>query len=639
MEFSCENFLEAYSHGAYQSLKFSAIPAVCVGLFGKVNTKNLGKLLQEYRIPQAEKIVAHLTKKFLFAVDGVLFTENAIYAKPGNCPEGISNRIPWSELHQYFLVQKSNTDAVSLYRPDGVQCVLLQSTVVDTTSGNELVYFISNMQSAILQEYPALLAKRKELFEVLKAECERIMTSDMLNDRLESALKHLLYERDFVGEAAVLMASNCARLYPQHEYQQWLQQSQESIWSEINEAVAELWEPIAEEFLERLERKDPGFSPSYLEKVYANYMHVEALTVLESRIQANLCERLKMWQDVESITERMYALGLNEAADDLYFSYFGDSNHEMRKIYQQLKEGNGTLSKQQLSLKDSMGLTAYHYALIIGNQKLISELLKSKRWTEAEWTFDEANIYDLFFLAVYKGVPEDSLKKALLRTDKAAIHLKRTLRSAQAENITGDILEGLLDASIKAADTMEKNGYCSLEPDEYQKMLLDKDTLSESSGERKGKVFLAEVALNTYLDETISEAKQQVSQWNKAKDPRVRYVLHLYSDPEYFEKMLFHTGEWTLYGDDNGWHGMAPSGEIKTHASPDEESSDVEKPFVDSWFSESAHQNAEILKKEFRDLAKKYHPDTSDIPESTELFQNISAEYEQLQDYLNSQNI
>lgn len=76
---------------------------------------------------------------------------------------------------------------------------------------------------------------------------------------------------------------------------------------------------------------------------------------------------------------------------------------------------------------------------------------------------------------------------------------------------------------------------------------------------------------------------------------------------------------------------MAPKGEIETHTLPMNEVSDIKKPSVDSRFSVEAHGDPKALKKEFHTLAKQYHPDTADIPEATELFQEISAEYEQLQ--------
>ena len=49
-----------------------------------------------------------------------------------------------------------------------------------------------------------------------------------------------------------------------------------------------------------------------------------------------------------------------------------------------------------------------------------------------------------------------------------------------------------------------------------------------------------------------------------------------------------------------------------------------------SWFSNEAHHNIDALKTEYRKLAKMYHPDVCKLPNSNQLFQCISAEYNEL---------
>lgn len=119
----------------------------------------------------------------------------------------------------------------------------------------------------------------------------------------------------------------------------------------------------------------------------------------------------------------------------------------------------------------------------------------------------------------------------------------------------------------------------------------------------------------------------------------MRYLLHLYSDPEYLERIISTSGEWTLRWTANGFYYMAPSGEIEKHRIFDAESAmlESEKPNGDSWFSAEAHVDAEVLKKEFRLLAKKYHPDVSIDPQASTIFQEISAELEKIQQELENQ--
>ena len=46
-----------------------------------------------------------------------------------------------------------------------------------------------------------------------------------------------------------------------------------------------------------------------------------------------------------------------------------------------------------------------------------------------------------------------------------------------------------------------------------------------------------------------------------------------------------------------------------------------------SWFSEQAHGDFKILSKEYRQLAKIYHPDVCTEPYADKLFSKISQEY------------
>ena len=103
MEFSCEALLDAMAQKQYKYLKFGGSPAACIGVLGKASAKSVEKIRDTYRIPKDELIAAHLTKKILLITDGVLMTDHALYVNPSYCPDGASNRIPWSELHKYFV--------------------------------------------------------------------------------------------------------------------------------------------------------------------------------------------------------------------------------------------------------------------------------------------------------------------------------------------------------------------------------------------------------------------------------------------------------------------------------------------------------------------------------------------------------
>lgn len=52
----------------------------------------------------------------------------------------------------------------------------------------------------------------------------------------------------------------------------------------------------------------------------------------------------------------------------------------------------------------------------------------------------------------------------------------------------------------------------------------------------------------------------------------------------------------------------------------------VRKPYGDKWFSPVAYRDRSILKAEYRELGKKYHPDNNEGLDTTAIFQDILAE-------------
>lgn len=56
------------------------------------------------------------------------------------------------------------------------------------------------------------------------------------------------------------------------------------------------------------------------------------------------------------------------------------------------------------------------------------------------------------------------------------------------------------------------------------------------------------------------------------------------------------------------------------------EEESVCKPYGDKWFSPQARRDRNVLRREYRELGKKYHPDNNKNPNVTTIFQDIMAE-------------
>lgn len=639
MEFSCEALLDATAQKQYEYLKFGGSPAACIGLLGKASAKSVEKIRDTYQIPKDELIAAHLTKKILLITDGVLMTDRALYVNPSGCPNGASNRIPWSELHKYFVSHPNDTAATILYQPDDQRYLLLHPTLLDTISGEELTAFLLEMQSEIIKRYPALQAQRQEVFQALKSEFEDILASNMLDENQRSVLENLFYEPALAEKAAMVLSAHYARIYPKQQYEQWIKALPDLFSAAFREKLTESWDRVSEKMLKSLQKEPANLNQGFLSELYKNYESGDVLSPKETMILARACVALKKWEDIDRIIQMLKTYELGDAISDLYFSKFNDANERMLSVAHAIQSGQNPLNRKVTLCQDSMGLTPFHYALIFADKKSQLSAVLDKKYPELpenqRTAFGDVGIYDLLTLAVFKKAPYSVLKKMILRTDEGAKQLKKVVSSLRAEGVADSVINVLLNCALTAVNTATSKGYsvdCSEE--QYASMAEEREKLGKAISRTDAQIRQAEYEFYEYIANVIQAAEQRVDVWRRSSSQTVQYLLHLYSDPDYLEKVLASKGRWKLYVTDDGFFYMAPEGEIESHHPPEdnahEETIGPERLFGDSWFSEKAHADIEVLKKEFRGLAKKYHPDVSVETQAADIFKEISAEYDLL---------
>lgn len=642
MELNCSVLLNNISERQnYKNLKFGGSPAVCIGLLGKASTKSIEKILQTYRIPKGELIAAHLTKKVLLMIDGVLITDKALYVNPDHCPRGMANRIPWSELPMYFVAHPNETAATILYRPGNLRYLLLHPTFLDKVSGNELTAFLLEMQSEIMKAAPELQVDRQSVFQSLKDECTGTLMSNVLSDDQRSILENLLSEPLLSEEAVQILAENCARLYPYLQYEQWIESLSSNFPSAFRQKLSEMWETITAETIYSLENNCNNFSLELLSEIYKNYISNDISSVIEANVAEHLCVRLRKWTDIDQIVQILETQHMDNAISDLYSAKFKDANSQMQEVIHTIQAEKYPLNGEMANYRDSMGLTPFHYALISGHRRAQLAVVQSKKYPELPenqiTAFDNIGIYDLFTLAVFKELPYSDLRKMVLQTDAGAKHLQKIVSAMRAQGVAVNVIEVFLNCALTAADMAARNGYnVDLSREQYRNFSGAVNASDKTISEATDQVWLARFELENYIEDTIQAAQQRIERWKHSKNQAVQYLLHIYSDPGYLEKMLSSNGGWTLYDTFDGFLYMAPTGEIESHYLPvdsiSEEITEIEKLFGDSWFSEEAHMDITVLKKEFRGLAKKYHPDISDTAQASAIFKDISAEYDHLQE-------
>lgn len=128
------------------------------------------------------------------------------------------------------------------------------------------------------------------------------------------------------------------------------------------------------------------------------------------------------------------------------------------------------------------------------------------------------------------------------------------------------IINVLLNCALIAVNTATSKGYsvdCSEE--QYASMAEGREKLGKTISRTDARIEQAKYEFYEYIANVIQTAEQRVDIWRRSSSRTVQYLFHLYSDPDYLEKVLSSKGSWRLYTTDGGFFYMAPEGEIESH--------------------------------------------------------------------------
>lgn len=635
MEYSCADILRTIPKN-YTALKFGGLPSVGWTFPGRCSTRDATKLYKSYRVCPGELVVAYLIKapfRSSIVVDGILVTDNAIYLNPSHCRGKLSNRLPWADLCEFFVAYAGGTSSVSIYRPPDARYTILKTALLDDTSGRELTRFLSEMQQRILEVHPELREKRTNRFQSLLVEYQQMAAAGPLSDSVKAILSLLFAEPAYAEQAVALVAADYAKSHTQSQYLQWIDVLPDNISMALREHLIKTWKSVMDDFSRCMEERSISYDHAYLQDIYNNLGQDTSPTVECTYLRGLICVRLGKWNDFSEIIRILTELQAKSCITSLYIPRLFAANTQMRQVFEKIKADNGSLSKSMLCSSDSMGLTPYHYALIIENQHMLSSLTNSA-WPELPenqvFALGDEDIYNYLSLAIYKGLDLEIQKKIAVCMSKELRQIQKRLRSLERRTTFEEVSLVIGGFMLDAATS---SGYKDTEEgkEKYERLEKSMSNSPDRIGDLEAQAQETQKEFNEYLFLMLDRAKEKVTQWKQSKDPVIRYLLWLYSDESNLKEVLSTSGTWTLYWKHSFYY-MAPEGKIESHkVSTEQKGSDRQigqesKPYGDSWFSPEAHKSRTVLKSEFAALAKKYHPDTYTSPRATAIFQEISTE-------------
>lgn len=347
-----------------------------------------------------------------------------------------------------------------------------------------------------------------------------------------------------------------------------------------------------------------------------------------------------------------------------------------------------------IEVEDGYGLTGLSYAIIYNNATLIKQYIDTHPLFDA--TREEIPVLSLLFLSsyihrdkIFKILIETtsewkSLSKTLSSAKKSLNRLTLSARNASrlAENShrsKGSALNGKIQTQRALILRLQKEinagkGYKKSQLKEeklrLEKLLIERenhfqsddktfadkmvDRISSNIKELQSEISGIETELSSLF--TVYEEKYAALSHTFATDtePIIQILLYIYShsgkrkytEPKdlilvkVFNKTFVINKSWYEECQAKDFQRKAAARKQKENdgaqksdsKSKKKKLSDVTKPYGENWFSPEAYTDIAVMKREYRKLAAKYHPDNAEY--DSEVFVSIQAEKSAIMDAL-----
>ena len=623
--------------------------------FGEEAVAGVVFIREEFKIPKEEEILVFAPAEQTGnngSSFGVTITDSALYVHPQMALSFHENRIILQDLTKYLFFQEDSYDAVHALSLKEDRVIFPKTSGKRNETGRELLRLLKIFQNNLItvnqrsaKEYDAAVASAISFARASFVE------HGVLTVRAQMLLNIVENEGKFPVDVTFLRAENLYRLSDMARYYSFLDEMTGKVNDDLIKRLKNPDEAFFDDFVRDISNPYSLFLTQDLLPSYANLRRLSALNEFQTVLLCYLCVRTDDELCLHRLlTERGRDIGEKQLWEIMSFQA-RFRNEKMASIYNRILS-SANVSPTEQHWVDSLGLTALHYAILLRNRKEINAILTSGEWSSFNSPYadeDLKSLYDFSFLAsvVYDN-PQD-VREIFLKTSNLVkpiqkaigsleqkIYINRELgrldqvkeyeeKKRDMEKEIGTLLNAFLARSKNKAEKIRETG------SPFAKFLLS--------------VYENNDALFHILTGTISDYR--IYRFDRrffvaTVDTDLPFSFYEYKDQVFSEKnILFGDDEYTWTVDEKAEYERLNKKEEekkqertyrKYSFTGEEDSYEETVPYRDpqSWFSEVAKYDPDVLKKEFRVLVKKYHPDNSDIPQAALLLQQIMSEHEKL---------
>ncbi len=605
--------------------------------------ENADRYYSEYLIPAGETMLvyAYSSRFSSFAMEGsgTILTDKALYFHPSHKDWADGNRIDYSDLPKYFVFQENSLDTVHLINAKEDITVFGRTVAPNDTTGQELVRLLRRLQKTLIGvntfERAQYQAAEGWLLDCIG---RSFHSYGVLTPYYDALLSDIAAERDFASMAALYRAKNYYRLCSTAEYFAFLDTLSGKDGEKLKSALQKPDQRFFDEYIDDLSTPSVFTFTNSLLKTYSNLRSRQRLTMAEAIILLYLC----VYMGDTAYYEDLYraASGAMPARQRIFLSVFRarQKNERMVKVYDRLLSGILPEGKEW-NLTDSLGLDALHYALIIKDSGLVRKVLSSADFTtrdrKAGGVRPGDQTYDYFFAAAMIYDDDALLRDVYVGTRRQARPLVRSLKR----------LDTLIDINSRLSLSDSDPAYRE-RADEFLSMRkeiageLDARVQEEKkkARERARTIYDSRHTFACYLISVLTDPDRIFANLaetaNSCRIYRYRDVCfvtpaELILDLDY---VLIQNNEFTrasfpgLEEEEASFFDSAETFENPAFAKKQREKTAEEKAteagaktralgsghtMLHRFFTESADSDVKELKRQYRELLKKFHPDVT----------------------------
>lgn len=606
--------------------------------------KSINKIYENYHINRDENIIAYIKSSvivFPLSADGTIITDKAVYHHPSHDDWSYNNRVPFSDLCRYIFVMYDERSALILVNSEEEHTMVGNTLFGKNKGGIDLYLFLKYIQDYMTNTYDwAKNQHNSEISKILEKARNLIRTGN-LSENIEYAVKLITTYENFSDKAILLEAEYLYRQCDTDNFNEYV-----NSLGNINtqQLIKNNLAVLKKSFLDDLGDYKLIINFDFLTSARKNILNRTTMQNDDYIILTYINIRLR-----DNVAYNSYLNKLNDKSLIRKYHFFIGSyyNYQMKQVYDSIKHGN-LPSEECLSWSDSLGLTPLHYAIIFHEEGLIEDILHSKK-LNLNCCLDKSDeaykLYDYNVLAAYFNIRD---KKQICLNTSPEIYSKYSTYNSMCQEYESmkrerDLLNQRKNMLYRKYSEASRNGW-SEERNRIDSELYDVEHTLFSIMDDISDIYKESVLLKNEIDSEIEKTLQSASDTatglNNTNNIYAKFLLDLYDNPDFLYHIISDESDKKLLYLYSGFMFVTPSdviiklyyyddlyGDKKINFTQSEEKTKFgKKPYGNSWFSPEAHKDIKMLKLEYAELAKRFHPDTSRTSETVKYFKEITLE-------------